>query len=372
MTNNHQSETGEVIAAIMTKVEDVAHCAGGRGYVVGGVVRDILSRGDSSALFQDVDIVIEGDAREIGRIVAPQIGGRLELFDRFLTAKIIRPHFPFEIDLVSARSERYERSGDLPTVTRGSLSDDLRRRDFTINAMALPLSVIVEYLRGEIFHDDMVGEVLDPLGGRADLREGIVRILHPESFFDDPTRLFRAIRYGARCNAVFCPDTELAFHTSIQQLDREIVSANRVLQEIRKIVTENNPIPAINWALESGILDLFLGIDTSRGKQISGAIQRLLPVRERVTATEWWHIIQWLLFWAGMIRSSRIESALQRRRRDIETMYQEVDLLAGCGDSAALGARGKIAWSGLIGGNIEKEVAIGPKRGITGIKDSEC
>ena len=371
MTSDHQAEIGDVIAAIMTTVEDVAHSAGGQGYVVGGVVRDLLPRGDLSALFQDVDIVIEGDAREIGRIVAPHVGGRLELFDRFLTAKIIRPDFPFEIDLVTARSERYERAGDLPTVTRGSLSDDLLRRDFTINAMALPLNVIVGYLRGEISLDDMEGQVLDPLGGRADLREGVVRMLHPGSFFDDPTRLFRAIRYGARCNAVLCPDTERAFFTTIQQLDREIVSANRILQEIRKIVTESDPIPAINWALESGLLGLFLGIDASRGEQISGAIQRLLPVRKRVTATEWWHIIQWLLFWAGMIRSSRIESALQRRRRDIETMYQEIDLLVGCADSAALSARAKIALSGLTGENIEKEVAIGPKRGITRIQDSE-
>src|SRR3954452_16481096 len=146
-----------------------------RPFLVGGPVRDvILGRHDVI----DIDLTLEDGASTLARAVAKKINGRLRSFPQFLTYKITAEGLP-EIDIATARKERYRSPGALPTVTAGRLKDDLLRRDFSINAIAL---------------DVMNNEVHDPAGGQQDLRDGVVRVLHDESFVDDPTRIFRAIR----------------------------------------------------------------------------------------------------------------------------------------------------------------------------------
>ena len=150
-------------------------------YLVGGTVRDILL-GEPSF---DVDIAVEGDAIAFAQSLAEALGGRMRAHDKFGTAVVLYGDDE-RIDVVTARTESYESPGALPTVAPGSIEDDLFRRDFTINAIAVSL-------RG-----DEKGRVVDPFAGRTDLEAGRIRVLHDRSFLDDPTRIFRAVRYENR------------------------------------------------------------------------------------------------------------------------------------------------------------------------------
>ncbi|MBE0672058.1 MAG: CCA tRNA nucleotidyltransferase [Anaerolineales bacterium] len=151
-------------------------------YIVGGFVRDLLLREPVN----DLDIIVEGDAIRFGESLVKKFGGKLTLHDKFHTAIWHLPNSSDTLDLITARKETYERPGALPTVIPSTIDDDLHRRDFTINSMAIRID------------GDHFGELLDPLSGQADLEDGLIRVLHPRSFVDDPTRIFRAIRYEAR------------------------------------------------------------------------------------------------------------------------------------------------------------------------------
>jgi tRNA nucleotidyltransferase (CCA-adding enzyme) len=163
----------EAIAAASEPYEGV--------YLVGGTVRDILL-GERSF---DVDVAVEGDAIALARSLAEALGGRVRAHRKFGTAVVVYGDVD-RVDVVTARTEFYDAPAALPTVEHATIREDLFRRDFTINAMAVSL-------KGEDF-----GRLVDPFGGRRDLREGVIRVLHNLSFIDDPTRIFRAIRYENR------------------------------------------------------------------------------------------------------------------------------------------------------------------------------
>jgi tRNA nucleotidyltransferase (CCA-adding enzyme) len=150
-------------------------------YLVGGLVRDILL-GEPNF---DVDIVVEGDAIALAQALAKQLEGRARSHRQFGTAVVVYGEEE-RVDVVTARSETYHAPAVLPKVEPGSIDEDLHRRDFTINAMAVSL-------KGE-----NLGRLVDPFGGREDLEAGRIRILHNRSFVDDPTRILRAIRYEDR------------------------------------------------------------------------------------------------------------------------------------------------------------------------------
>jgi tRNA nucleotidyltransferase (CCA-adding enzyme) len=161
-------------------------------YLVGGFVRDLLLGVAAS----DFDLVVEGDAVTLAREMAVEFGGKVTYHVHFGTAQWLpadREHGV--LDFISTRSEIYRHPAALPTVKPGSLKDDLRRRDFTINTLALRLD------------GSHWGELHDELGGLEDLKEGVVRVLHPGSFQDDPTRLFRAVRYEQRYGFQISPET---------------------------------------------------------------------------------------------------------------------------------------------------------------------
>ncbi len=165
----------EAVAAIGEHYEGV--------YLVGGTVRDILL-GEPSF---DVDIAVEGDGIAFAHELAQVLGGRCHPHEKFGTAVVLYGEGGGDrVDVVTARTEFYDAPAALPAVERASIRDDLFRRDFTINAMAVSL-------RGEDF-----GRLVDPFGGRDDLDVRMLRVLHNLSFIDDPTRIFRAIRYENR------------------------------------------------------------------------------------------------------------------------------------------------------------------------------
>ena len=150
-------------------------------YLVGGTVRDILLGEESF----DIDIAVEGDAIAFGRALAATLGGRATPHEKFGTAVVLYADGG-RIDVVTTRTEFYDAPGALPTVERAGIKEDLFRRDFTINAMAVSL-MPADF-----------GRLVDPFGGRADLEARLLRVLHNLSFIDDPTRIFRAIRYEER------------------------------------------------------------------------------------------------------------------------------------------------------------------------------
>ncbi len=181
-------------------------------YVVGGAVRDLLLGRDRA----DLDIVVEGDAATL----AARLGAEPVEHERFSTAKVeLDGH---EVDIASARSETYSRAGALPDVTvPADIEADLGRRDFTINAMAIPLA-------GE-------SRLIDPHGGEADLEAGLLRVLHERSFLDDPTRATRAARYAARFGFELEPETERLLRAT----DLSTVSTDRREAELLRLASES-------------------------------------------------------------------------------------------------------------------------------------
>jgi tRNA nucleotidyltransferase (CCA-adding enzyme) len=182
-------------------------------YLVGGTVRDLLLGAPTA----DLDVVVEGELRPL----AEALGGEVTEHERFQTATVRLPEGT--IDLAQARAESYERPGALPTVRPASLTDDLARRDFAFNAMAVPL--------------EEPERLLDPHGGIGDLEQGRIRVLHEGSFRDDPTRALRAARYAARYGF------ELEARTAelLRETDLATVSDDRVAAELRKIAAEADP-----------------------------------------------------------------------------------------------------------------------------------
>ena len=203
----------------------IGRCAAARGahaFLVGGMVRDLWR--DREGTSADLDVVVEGDGPAVARDLARELGGAVREHRRFLTASVEAPRVG-RIDVATARSERYESRGTLPRVMPAGIDADLRRRDFTINAMAIELD------------SDLFG-LLDPLGGRADLARRRLRVLHPLSYVEDPTRLFRAARYATRFG--FAPDaaTARAQALALRLVPYAALSGARIVAELERILVE--------------------------------------------------------------------------------------------------------------------------------------
>ncbi len=198
-------------------------------YLVGGAVRDLLL-GRPRA---DVDLVVVGNAAAL----AGRLGGAGVSHERFGTVKVeVEGH---EVDIASARTETYPEPGALPVVgPAASIEEDLARRDFTVNAMAIPLS---EEPR-----------LIDPYGGGKDLEEGLLRVLHERSFVDDPTRAIRAARYASRFGFALEPKTDEA----IRRTDLTTVSADRRRAELERLAAEENACEGFASIGEWGVIDL--------------------------------------------------------------------------------------------------------------------
>jgi tRNA nucleotidyltransferase (CCA-adding enzyme) len=195
-------------------------------FLVGGVVRDLLL-GFSNL---DLDIVVEGDGIEFAQLIARELSGRVRSHRKFGTAVVILPTGR-RIDVASARTEFYEYPAALPTVEMSSIRQDLYRRDFTINAMAFNLS-------GEHF-----GELLDYFGGVRDLERRHVRILHNLSFVEDPTRIFRAVRFEVRYGFVMESQTEMLARRAVEMEIVGKLTNSRVRDELIDIFLEQEPLP---------------------------------------------------------------------------------------------------------------------------------
>jgi len=208
-------------------------------WLVGGAVRDLML----GAQTIDVDVAIEGDAREVARELAARLGGEAVEHERFGTATMKAD--ALTVDLASTRRESYAHPGALPEVEPAPLDEDLARRDFTVNAMAAALD------------SERLGELRDPHGGRGDLEAGVIRVLHPKSFIDDPTRLLRAVRYEARFGFRMDPETERLAREAIAAGAPSTVSGPRIRAELLDLLGETRgahpPAPAVARMADLGL-----------------------------------------------------------------------------------------------------------------------
>jgi tRNA nucleotidyltransferase (CCA-adding enzyme) len=231
-SHDHSESIAEALEHMHPELAPLRDAAVDPVYLVGGAVRDLLL-GRGSA---DIDVVVEGDAAAL----AKRLGAGVTSHERFGTAKVrLNGH---EVDIASARAESYPHPGALPVVEpNADLAADLRRRDFTINAMAIPL-------HGE-------PRLIDPHGGEADLVGRQLRVLHDASFIDDPTRVIRAARYAARFGFA------LEEHTAglLRKADLDTVSADRREAELLRLGNEETAAQGFALLAGWGLLELRSG-----------------------------------------------------------------------------------------------------------------
>jgi len=221
-------------------VKEVAVEKALRPFLVGGPVRDLmLGRHDVI----DIDLTLEDGGSTLARALAKRVAGRLRSFPQFLTYKVTADGQP-EIDIATARKERYRSPGALPTVTAGHLKDDLLRRDFSINAMAVDL---------------MSGELHDPAGGARDLAAMSIRVLHDQSFLDDPTRIFRAVRLATRLGFSLETDTARLLEHAVESGALATIARERVWRELFLAFDEDNAPHAVAALSAAGVLEVLFG-----------------------------------------------------------------------------------------------------------------
>ena len=248
----------------LVAVRLVADRSGLLVYMVGGPVRDALL----GAPVLDLDFSVVGDAVGFARELSVCLEGRVTAHARFGTATVSTGRGDNEqetgrIDLVTARRESYPLPGQLPEVAPGSIDDDLARRDFTINAMALPVS-------------GPEGGLVDLHGGMDDLRAGVVRTLHPGSLIDDPTRMLRAVRYEQRFGFRLAEETLAQMAVAIAAAGMNDVSGDRWRHELERIFEEDNPVAPLRRAAEFGLLRGLhpafgkLGVDAPEWERLDG------------------------------------------------------------------------------------------------------
>jgi tRNA nucleotidyltransferase (CCA-adding enzyme) len=206
-------------------------------YLVGGFVRDLLLRKKNF----DLDLVVEGEGIVFAEALAAALAGRVRTHAKFGTAVVICPDH-FKIDVASARMEYYLQPGALPSVEEASLKLDLYRRDFTINTLAIALN------------QGRFGELYDFFGGQLDLDNRVIRILHNLSFIEDPTRVFRAIRFAQRLGFNIGPHTESLLRSAVRLGFVARISGARLRNELITILQEEEPLPILRQLANYGLL----------------------------------------------------------------------------------------------------------------------
>ena len=214
--------------SLLKKIGALADSDGYKAFIVGGTVRDIIL----AAGQLDIDIVVEGDAIKLGQALAKSLGASLTVHKKFGTCTL-EAKDGLKIDLATARKEIYESAGALPAVNPSSIRDDLVRRDFTINAMAVSIN------------KDDFGRMIDLCGGMKDLKAGRIKVLHDKSFIDDPTRIFRAVRFEQRFGFQIGGHTESLMEDAVESHMLEKLDKQRVRKEVLLIMREDDPMKVL-------------------------------------------------------------------------------------------------------------------------------
>ncbi|MBI5839258.1 MAG: CCA tRNA nucleotidyltransferase [Chloroflexi bacterium] len=280
---------------LIRRIADQSAALGMPCCLVGGFVRDVLLKQP----LNDFDIVMEGDAIKLGKALVKEFGGRLTTHSKFKTATWFIGDNEF-LDLITARSETYTQAGALPTVKPSTVEDDLRRRDFTINAMAMRID------------GDHFGELLDPLNGQKDLQAGIIRVLHPRSFVDDPTRMLRAVRYEKRYGFQIEAGTLRQFNDEARLVLSQL-SGERLRHEFDLMFDEENALSMLARASELGLLQPIHSV-LAWDEKIKARFLLFLENRLPVTQLHLWAV------WLMSLSSAEIKSLGKRLDFTAETL----------------------------------------------------
>jgi tRNA nucleotidyltransferase (CCA-adding enzyme) len=223
------------VRPLLRTIGEVADAHGMRAYAVGGCVRDWLL---GLKGITDLDVTIEGNGMEVARAVSRVLKGSLHVHQQFGTATVVLPRM--RVDVATCRKETYTKPAAYPRIAAGTLRDDLRRRDFTINAMAIAI------------HPHRFGVVVDPCGGRKDLTTKTLRILHRRSFLDDPSRILRGVRFVQRFGLRWERSTLRAAREAMAEGALGWLNAGRLRKELDRMRAEPHPracLDAFAWLL---------------------------------------------------------------------------------------------------------------------------
>jgi tRNA nucleotidyltransferase (CCA-adding enzyme) len=288
----------EPILRLLEECGPVAETIGCKVYLVGGMVRDLLLHRDN----MDLDLVAEGDGILFAQEFRKAHECEIATHDRFGTARLMF-HDGLKVDVASARTESYHAPAALPSVQGGILRQDLYRRDFTINTLAIDLTV------------REFGRLVDYFGGWADLHHGVVRVLHSLSFIDDPTRTLRAIRFATRFNFRISKDTHRLLQSAVEIRVLDRLTGKRLWNELRNILEEEHPIPALRLMQQYGLfqflhpqvtLDAFL-------LELLYQVQSVLSWCQLNFLSE--HPAQWLLYLMALVEKLDKEERMNVAQR---------------------------------------------------------
>ncbi len=219
---------------ILDKIGEIAEKEKIKVYLVGGPVRDFIMKNE----IKDIDICVEGNGISFAKILKKYFNCGLKTYSEFNTATLFLAHF--SIDIATSRKETYPYPTSLPVVENGDIFTDLARRDFTINSIALSL--------------DKKRGFIDPFSGRDDIKKGLVRVLHKKSFIDDPTRIFRAIRFKQRFDFRLEKETKKLLKQSIRIINK--LSPERIRTEIMLLLKEQKKEEIFSQLYKLGVLDI--------------------------------------------------------------------------------------------------------------------
>ena len=252
-------------------ISETAAEHGVRAFVIGGFVRDCFLQRPRN----DIDIVVEGSGIEIAKAAGEKVGSKVSVFKNFGTAMF--KYNGMQIEFVGARKESYNRNSRKPIVENGTLDDDQKRRDFTVNALAFSLQ------------KEDYGNLVDPFGGVTDLQKGLLRTpLDPDiTYSDDPLRMIRAIRFAAQLNFTIVPESIESIKRNKNRL--EILSRERIAEEMNKILLCPKPSIGLNLLQQTGLLEEFLpkiaalqGVETMEGRGHKENFAHTLQVLDNV------------------------------------------------------------------------------------------
>ena len=277
----------ERILDILETIGRVVDKTGCKAFVVGGFVRDLFLYKKND----DIDIVIEGDGIAFAKQYAKLVGGRVHYYKKFGTAIITHPD-GVKIDVASARLEYYKFPAALPTVEMSSLKLDLFRRDFTINTLTIQLS------------PDKFGTLIDFFSGQRDIKDKTVRVLHNLSFVEDPTRVFRAIRFEQRYGFTIGRLTSNLIENAVKMDIFKRLSGRRVFSELRQILQEADPRPAIKRLADYDLLKVIhqtikLNQETV---ELLNSVKNVLSWYDLLFIEE--SYMQWAVYFLALIRRS--------------------------------------------------------------------
>jgi len=300
MVNNFMRErlSGHILQLLVQLGETASQLNVG-AYVVGGFVRDLFLYRDN----EDIDVVIEGNGIAFAKTFAKAYGARTHTHQKFGTAVIIFPD-GFKIDVASARMEYYQFPASLPVVEMSSIKMDLFRRDFTINTLAIQLN------------PGKFGRLIDFFSGQKDIKDKVLRVLHNLSFVEDPTRVFRALRFQQRFGFSIGKLTSSLIDNAVKMDFFKRLAGKRVYTELKLILKEENPAPTLLKLRDYNLLRVI-----HPGIVIENDLQRLLETAKRVTD---WHD---LLFIDESYERWAVHFMALIRHCDLETTHETCDHL---------------------------------------------